>query len=101
MDVEELSKAPPAPSICFFFLILYLMVTYLFYSSLLPPTTFLTICQHFPPLLDRYLSTDPEHVTDTISWWYEKRFVYPCLHHMALDYLTIPGRLFNFLLTNN
>jgi hAT family C-terminal dimerisation region len=43
--------------------------------------------------LDRYLSTDPEHVTDAIAWWYEKRTVYPRLHRMALDYLTIPGEL--------
>ena len=41
--------------------------------------------------LDRYLSTDPEHVTDAIAWWYEKHSIYPHLHHMALDYLTIPG----------
>lgn len=46
--------------------------------------------------LDRYLSTDPEHVTDALSWWYEKRSVYPRLHHMALDYLTIPGE-FSFV----
>ena len=42
--------------------------------------------------LDRYLSTDPEHVTDAIAWWYGKRSVYPRLHRMALDYLTIPGK---------
>ena len=41
--------------------------------------------------LDTYLSTDPEHVTDSIAWWYEKRYVYPRLHRMALDYLTVPG----------
>ena len=41
--------------------------------------------------LDRYLSMDPVHVTDAIAWWYEKRSVYPRLHRMALDYLTIPG----------
>ena len=46
--------------------------------------------------LDRYLSTDPEHVTNAIAWWYEKRYVYPRLHRMALDYLTIPGRIFYF-----
>jgi len=40
--------------------------------------------------LDRYLSTDPEHVTDALAWWYEKRAIYPCLHRMVLDYLTIP-----------
>ena len=41
--------------------------------------------------LDRYLSTDLEHVTDVLAWWYERRAIYPCLHRMALDYLTIPG----------
>ena len=41
--------------------------------------------------LERYLSTDPEHVADVCAWWYEQRLVYPRLHHMALDYLTIPG----------
>ena len=41
--------------------------------------------------LDCYLSTDLEHVTDPIAWWYKKRSVYPRLYRMALDYLTIPG----------
>jgi hypothetical protein len=41
--------------------------------------------------LECYLSTDPEHVTDVIAWWYERRSVYPRLHRMALNYLTIPG----------
>lgn len=41
--------------------------------------------------LERYLSTDPEHVVDVLSWWFERRHVYPCLSRMALDYLTIPG----------
>ena len=41
--------------------------------------------------LDHYLSTDPEQVTDIFKWWYERKGTYPCLHRMALDYLTIPG----------
>jgi hAT family C-terminal dimerisation region len=41
--------------------------------------------------LDRYLSTDPEHVTDALAWWYEHKHIYPRLHRMALDYLSIPG----------
>lgn len=41
--------------------------------------------------LDRYLSTDPEHVVDVCAWWHEQRLAYPRLHRMALDYLTIPG----------
>ena len=46
--------------------------------------------------LDQYLSSDPEQVggntsKDVIAWWYERRGVYPRLHRMALNYLTIPG----------
>jgi DNA topoisomerase IA len=44
--------------------------------------------------LDRYLSTDPEQVTDVCRWWYERRVTYPRLHRMALNYLTIPGKYF-------
>ena len=44
--------------------------------------------------LDCYLSTDPEHVTHALTWWHKNRCVYPCLHHMALDYLTIPGEFY-------
>ena len=43
--------------------------------------------------LDWYLNTDPEMVEDIILWWDEHWGMYPCLLHMALDYLTIPGRL--------
>jgi hypothetical protein len=46
--------------------------------------------------LDHYLSTDPEHVTNALAWWHKKRFVYPRLHRMALDYLTIPGEFHLF-----
>ena len=46
--------------------------------------------------LDQYLATDLEQVTgnagkDIISWWYERQGVYPRLHRMAQDYLTMPG----------
>jgi hypothetical protein len=41
--------------------------------------------------LEQYLSTDPEHIVDVLLWWVEWKHVYPCLSHMALDYLTIPG----------
>jgi hypothetical protein len=47
--------------------------------------------------LERFLSTDPEFVEDVLLWWYEHRHVYPHLHRMALDYLTISGR--NLLLS--
>ena len=45
--------------------------------------------------LDRYLTSNPEQVTDVCQWWYERRVAYPRLHRMALDYLTIPGAYFN------
>ena len=41
--------------------------------------------------LERFLSTDPEHIEDVFIWWYEHKHIYPCLYRMALDYLTIPG----------
>ena len=44
--------------------------------------------------LERYLSTDPEHVDDVLLWWTERKSVYPCLSRMALDYLSIPGMSF-------
>jgi hypothetical protein len=41
--------------------------------------------------LDRYLGTEPEHVADVLTWWTERKSMYPCLSRMALDYLSIPG----------
>ncbi|KIK31665.1 hypothetical protein CY34DRAFT_102941, partial [Suillus luteus UH-Slu-Lm8-n1] len=43
--------------------------------------------------VDRYLSTDVECVDNAIAWWHEHCGSFPCLSHMALDYLTIPGKL--------
>ena len=40
--------------------------------------------------LERYLSMDPEDVTDALLWWYERKHIYPRLHCMVLDYLSIP-----------
>ena len=42
--------------------------------------------------LDRYLSTDPEHVGDVLTWWHERHRAFPQLSRMAFDYLSIPGR---------
>ncbi len=47
--------------------------------------------------LDRYLSTDVEWVENVVQWWLEHRGMYPRLSRMALDYLTIPGKLYLFL----
>ena len=53
MDINELSDAPPPPSVCFFFTIPDIDLLILSYSghlTHLPLTIFLTICQHFWPL---------------------------------------------------
>jgi hypothetical protein len=42
--------------------------------------------------LDRYLSSDPEHVVDAVRWWHDRRAAYPHLSRMALDYLVIPRK---------
>jgi len=42
--------------------------------------------------LDRYLSVEVEDVKDGLIWWYERRASFPCLSHMARDYLSIPGK---------
>lgn len=44
--------------------------------------------------LVRYLTADVEHITDPIMWWYKCYISYPHLNHMALDHLSILGRLF-------
>ncbi|KAG6904948.1 hypothetical protein DXG01_006070 [Tephrocybe rancida] len=38
-----------------------------------------------------YLLTPAENIIDSVKWWYMHHNNYPCLHHMALDYLTIPA----------
>jgi hAT family C-terminal dimerisation region len=40
-----------------------------------------------------YLSHPVELVKDPLKWWTKNRNVYPNLHRMALDYLSIPGSL--------
>ena len=49
--------------------------------------------------LAKYLSTPRDlNAKDGLRWWYERKHLYPCLHRMALDYLSIPGKLFVFQL---
>jgi hypothetical protein len=43
--------------------------------------------------LDDYLNLPLERVQDPLKWWYNQRRVYPTLHRMALDYLSIPGAI--------
>ncbi|TFK82775.1 hATC-domain-containing protein, partial [Polyporus arcularius HHB13444] len=58
--------------------------------SLAPPTS-----SELRDELERYLSSDPEHTTDALKWWYDRRAVYPTLSRMALDYLSIPATSVN------
>ena len=47
--------------------------------------------------LKRYLSTPWElNIKDGLSWWFDHKHLYPCLYRMAMDYLSIPGKLFVF-----
>ncbi|KIY42956.1 HAT dimerization, partial [Fistulina hepatica ATCC 64428] len=41
--------------------------------------------------MERYLDSDPEDANDVIAWWIEHRALYPYLHQMAIDYLSIPA----------
>jgi hAT family C-terminal dimerisation region len=41
--------------------------------------------------ISKYLSHPVENIKDLLKWWVDNQYVYPNLHHMALDYLSIPG----------
>ena len=41
--------------------------------------------------VDDYLHAPVEAVSEPLRWWTNNRFVYPYLHRMALDYLSIPA----------
>ena len=41
--------------------------------------------------IQEYLSHPVENVKDPLRWWVDNKHVYPNLHRMALDYLSIPG----------
>jgi hypothetical protein len=42
--------------------------------------------------LQEYLRKPVENVKEPLKWWVANRHIYPNLHRMALDYLSIPGR---------
>jgi hypothetical protein len=42
--------------------------------------------------IQEYLSHPVENVQDPLKWWTDNKYVYPNLHRMALDYLSIPGK---------
>jgi len=42
--------------------------------------------------IQEYLNLPVENVKDPLKWWVDNQYVYPNLHRMALDYLSIPGK---------
>ena len=42
--------------------------------------------------VEEYLHKPVENVKDPLKWWVANHHVYPNLHHMALDYLSILGK---------
>jgi hypothetical protein len=46
--------------------------------------------------LQEYLGSAPQIVKDedVLNWWVKNKDIYPNLHRMALDYLSIPGFVF-------
>ena len=46
--------------------------------------------------LERFLSTERDlNVKDGLRWWVDRKHLYPRLSRMALDYLSIPGKLYS------
>jgi hypothetical protein len=48
--------------------------------------------RHRASEIQGYLSLPVENVIDPLKWWTDNKYVYPNLHRMALDYLSIPGK---------
>lgn len=44
-----------------------------------------------PSEIQEYLKSAVENVKDPLGWWVDNKHVYPKLHRMALDYLSIPA----------
>ena len=49
--------------------------------------------------LREYLRKPVEYVKDPLKWWVARRHTYPNLYRMALDYLSIPGKQSNHILS--
>ena len=45
--------------------------------------------------VDEYLNRPVENILDPLKWWADNRRIYPNLSSMALDYLSVPCKLFN------
>lgn len=44
--------------------------------------------------IQEYLALPVENVQDPLKWWTDNKKVYPNLHRMALDYLSIPSKYY-------
>jgi len=47
---------------------------------------------HHASKIQEYLNHPDENVKGPLKWWDDNKKHYPMLHHMALDYLSIPGK---------
>ena len=101
-DVEEDDMSDQIVRSFFTIFSLLHYCSFLFHQETVPTSS--NTFDHLPALsaphqselrdeLERYLSTDPEEVADVLLWWFERKHIYPHLHRMALDYLTIPRKL--------
>ena len=43
--------------------------------------------------LDAYLATNIKDIMDALEWWIKNHATFPSLSRMAIDYLSIPGKL--------
>ena len=48
--------------------------------------------------LEEYLLKPVENVKEPLKWWVSNHHIYTNLYHMALDYLSIPGKQFIILI---
>jgi hypothetical protein len=44
--------------------------------------------------IQEYLNFPVKNVKDPLKWWVDNKYVYLNLYHMALDYLSIPGKCY-------
>ena len=52
-----------------------------------------TTCPHESEIQE-YLSLPVENVKNPLKWWEDNKHIYPSLHRMALDYISIPGTFY-------
>ena len=49
--------------------------------------------------IQAYLALPVENVKDPLKWWKANKHIYPNLHCMAQDYISIPGKSRHILFT--